>query len=201
MPPCLHLSFHSKLSSHKKRQLRQVWAARSKSFGCKYDSTCSANSFGSNDMKSRWNCGSMIFIMWRTWVGSQCSIKRSTAIKRSTCDHCVNWFNQSDNSGGGLSRVGITERGVRNAAIIAAADVVGVDGWLGPLPPQPPLPQCLTLSTAKRFRSFDSLQLLLPCKSAYNEDRVSVSLRLRCTRDVGVSVDALPLFSISSDIE
>lgn len=83
----LHFSFHRRLSSARKRQLRQVWAARRRSFGSRYDRTCKATSLGSNEMKSRWNCGSITFIMCRTWVGSQRSISMSTATRRSTGVH------------------------------------------------------------------------------------------------------------------
>ena len=37
-------------------------------------------SLGSNEIKSRWNCGSITDITWRTWVGSQRSINSSRAI-------------------------------------------------------------------------------------------------------------------------
>lgn len=106
---CSHLPFHNILSSHNFCQLLHVCAARNKSLGGKYESTFNATSLGNRDMKSRWNCGSITFIIWRTCVGSQCSINRSTAISRSTCDHWSNWVSQSCSSGGGLSRVGITD--------------------------------------------------------------------------------------------
>lgn len=44
-------------------------------------------SFGSSEMKSLWNWGSMTCIMCRTWVGSQIWISSSTAIRRSALLH------------------------------------------------------------------------------------------------------------------
>lgn len=44
-------------------------------------------SFGSSEMKSLWNWGSMTCIMCRTWVGSQICISSSTAIRRSALLH------------------------------------------------------------------------------------------------------------------
>ena len=68
-PASRHFSLHRRLSSAKIRQYRQVCAARSKSRGCKKDKTYKASSFGNNEIKSLWNCGSITDIICRTWVG------------------------------------------------------------------------------------------------------------------------------------
>jgi hypothetical protein len=53
IPAARHFSFHSRLSSARKRQERQVWAARRRSRGSRKASTDRASSFGSREMKSR----------------------------------------------------------------------------------------------------------------------------------------------------
>ena len=68
-PASRHFSLHRRLSSAKIRQYRQVCAARSKSRGCRKDKTYKASSFGNNEIKSLWNCGSITDIICRTWVG------------------------------------------------------------------------------------------------------------------------------------
>ena len=68
-PASRHFSLQSRLSSAKIRQYRHVWAARSKSRGWRKDRTYKASSFGNNEIKSRWNCGSITDIICRTWVG------------------------------------------------------------------------------------------------------------------------------------
>lgn len=110
IPASLHFSFQSRLSSAKNRQLRHVCAARSKSRGSRKDSTVSANSFGSNEMKSRWNWGSITCIMCRTWVSSQRWMSSSMATIRSAFDQCWNSTNHSFIPGGGFSLVGMTLR-------------------------------------------------------------------------------------------
>lgn len=71
IPALLHFSFHKRLSSARILQLWQVWAASNRSRGSRKDNTLSASSFGSNEMKSLWNWGSITCIMCRTCVGSQ----------------------------------------------------------------------------------------------------------------------------------
>lgn len=71
IPARLHFSFHKRLSSARILQLWQVWAASNRSRGSRKDNTLSASSFGSNEMKSLWNWGSITCIMCRTCVGSQ----------------------------------------------------------------------------------------------------------------------------------
>ena len=91
IPASRHFSLQSRLSSAKTLQQRQVCAARVKSRGVRKLSTYRASSLGSNEMKSRWNCGSITAIIWRTWVGSHSSISWSMAHKRSAFDqYCKN---------------------------------------------------------------------------------------------------------------
>lgn len=128
IPARLHFSFHKRLSSARILQLWQVWAASNRSRGSRKDNTLSASSFGSNEMKSLWNWGSITCIMCRTCVGSQLefpdsfwyfagcikikntnlAISSVRAISLSAFDHFANWANQFAISGGGLSLVGIT---------------------------------------------------------------------------------------------
>lgn len=126
MPASRHFSFHKRLSSANIRQLWQVCAALSKSFGSRKDNTFKASSFGNSEMKSLWNWGSITCIMWRTCVGSHLKFRRLlivhfvhsvlfylaissvSAIILSAFDHLENWASQLDISGGGLSLVGIT---------------------------------------------------------------------------------------------
>lgn len=120
IPSALHFSLHNKLSSAKKRQLRQVWAARRRSFGSKKLNTYKASfneknksvktiktlhlqynkkvyvgikqhtSLGRREIKSLWNCGSITSNICLTCIGSQVSISRSIAISLSAFRQCYN---------------------------------------------------------------------------------------------------------------
>lgn len=90
IPASRHFSLQRRLSSARILQQRQVCAARVRSRGVRKLSTYSANSLGRSEMKSRWNCGSMTAIMWRTWVGSHNSISWSMANNRSALDQYYN---------------------------------------------------------------------------------------------------------------
>lgn len=72
-------------TQNQNNNLKCTYAKYCHSFGRWWPSLLT--SFGSSEMKSLWNWGSMTCIMCRTWVGSQICISSSTAIRRSALLH------------------------------------------------------------------------------------------------------------------